>query len=425
MQINVLLIGSGAREHALAWKISGSALLRNLYCIGPNPGFIGLANIINIAYDNINHNPIIELCKKNNIDLVVIGPEQPIINGLANALAQHKIAAFAPFQAAAKLESSKIFTKNLLANYMVPSPNFKAFYNKAEAKKFIANQPLPVVIKADGPALGKGTFVATTIEQANNAIEECTTKYGSAILIEEYLTGKEVSFFVLYDGKTPVNFGYARDYKKLYDNDKGPNTGGMGAYSSQDLLDSNQKQLIMFNIIHPTLTALRNIGLPYKGILFAGIMLTPSGPKLLEYNVRLGDPECQALLLRLNSDILQLFIATINGTLDSEEPNWYEYYSINIVLASKGYPYNSYPGKNIDLQDFIDKYNKLPNLHLFFGNIIQPNIHRAVLKPQGGRLLNIAAIGANLEEAQALAYRACADLDKYNLHYRKDIGKKL
>lgn len=425
MQINVLLIGSGAREHALAWKISGSTLLKKLYCIGQNPGFIGLANIINITYDNLNHKPIIKLCTKHNIDLVIIGPEQPIINGLADVLAQHRIAVFAPFQAAAKLEGSKIFAKTLLADYNVPSPKFKAFYSKTEAKQFIAKQPLPIVIKADGPALGKGTFIAKTIEQANIDIERCMTKYGPAILIEEYVTGNEISFFVLCDGKNAVSFGYARDYKRLYDNDEGPNTGGMGAYSGQDLLDDKQKQLIMAKIIQPTLTALENIGLSYSGILFAGIMLTPNGPKLLEYNVRLGDPEGQALLLRLKSDILQLFIATINGTLANEQPDWYDNHCVNIVLASKSYPYNSYPSENINLQDFINKYSGLSNLHLFFANVTQPNIYQPILKPQGGRLLNIAATGASPEEARTLAYRACADLDKYNLHYRRDIAGKL
>lgn len=423
MQLNVLLIGSGAREHAIAWQIAKSPLLKTLYCLGGNPAFNSFATLVCIDYDNIEHSCVIDLCVEKNIGLVVVGSEAPIINGLADVLKKHNIPCMAPLQAAAKLEGSKIFTRKLLSRYNIPAPRFEVFDNKEAAKNYIARQIPPIVIKASGPALGKGVFIAKSLEQAYIDLDTCVAKYGPAIVIEEYLEGKEISFFVLCDGQNFINFGSAKDYKRLYNHDEGPNTGGMGAYSSPYLLSKAEELDIENAIIRPSLKALQYGGVDYKGILFAGIMLTSTGPKLLEYNVRLGDPEAQTLLSRLESDILQLFIAAACGALHGKRVLWSNSSSVTIVITAKGYPDSACHGESIDISKFLNIYGENPDLRLFYGNVqIKQKSQPTLLTTNGGRLLSITATANNLTEARILAYKACDSIDYSGGFYRQDIA---
>ncbi len=338
--MNVLLIGSGGREHALAWAISASPLLSKLYCAPGNAGIAEVAECVDIGIDD--HPAIIRFCTASKIDLVVVGPEAPLVAGLADDLAAAKIKVFGPSRAAAQLEGSKGFTKDLCREFSIPTGAYGRFDNAREAKAYLARQPLPIVIKADGLAAGKGVVVAETRAAAEEAIDACFAgafgTAGAEIVIEEFLVGEEASFFALVDGTHALPLATVQDHKRVGDGDTGPNTGGMGAYSPAPVMTPEMIRRTMDEIIRPTVAGMARRGTPFKGVLFLGVMITESGPKLYEYNVRFGDPECQVLMMRLKSDLLAALVATADGVLKTFDLRWHEDAALTVVMAAKGYP---------------------------------------------------------------------------------------
>ena len=338
--MNILLIGSGGREHALAWAISASPLLGTLYCAPGNPGIAEVARCV--AIDVADHAAVIALCRAHKIGLVVVGPEAPLVAGIADDLAAAGIKVFGPSKAAAQLEGSKGFTKDLCREAGIPTAAYRRFTDGAAAKAYVAGHALPVVVKADGLAAGKGVVIAETRAQAVAAIDDCFSGLfgaaGAGVVVEEYLDGEEASFFVLVDGRHALPLATAQDHKRVHDGDKGPNTGGMGAYSPAAIVTPEITARVMAEIIEPTVKRMRERGMPYVGVLYAGLMLTRDGPKLIEYNARFGDPECQVLMMRLKSDILTALVATCDGVLGTFDLRWHDDVALSVVMAANGYP---------------------------------------------------------------------------------------
>lgn len=416
--MNILLIGSGGREHALAWKISQSNLLKTLYCSPGNGGTQSITNTVTL--DTNDHQSVIDFCREKSIDLVVIGPEDPLVSGLSNSLTAENIPTFGPSKEAAQLEGSKGFTKDICAKYNIPTAGYGKFDNPVEAINYIQNHPMPVVIKADGLAAGKGVIIAQTRQEAEAAItdmfEGSFGKAGARIVIEEFLEGEEASFFVLSDGINSLPLGSAQDHKAVGEGDTGPNTGGMGAYSPAPVMTKEMEQRVLKEIINPTLAAMTNMGHPFKGVLFAGLMITSQGPKLIEYNVRFGDPECQVLMTRMKSDIIPALFAAAKGQLDSVALEWNQETAITIVLANKGYP-NSYQ-KGSEIKG-IDQAEELSGVKVFHaGTKIEDQKILAV----GGRVLNVTATGTSVTDAQQKAYKAVDAIDWPQGFCRRDIG---
>lgn len=415
--MNVLLIGSGGREHALAWKLSKSPMLTKLWCA---PGNAGIANIAEIAsLDAGDHSAVIEFCKSENIGFVVVGPEAPLVAGLADDLQKENIGVFGPSAYAAQLEGSKGFTKDLCAEFNIPTAAYKRFTDANSAKSFLDEMSIPVVIKADGLAAGKGVVIAETKEQAETAIDDCFEgSFGDAgheVVIEAFLKGEEASLFALCDGQTAMLLGTAQDHKRVGDGDTGPNTGGMGAYSPAPCMTQELIDRTMTEIIVPTLAGMHSRGHPFKGILYAGLMLTENGPELIEYNVRFGDPECQVLMPRLKSDLLELMIAASEGSLLEHDAQWSDDYALSVVLASKGYP-GSYE-KNTAIKN-IEKAEENGATVFHAGTAMKDGELVAI----GGRVLNVTAIAPSVAEAQANAYAAADLIDWENGFCRRDIG---
>lgn len=405
----ILLIGNGGREHAIAWKLLQSKKLEHLYCTNYNLGFRLSPNITIL---NLAHHKIAACCLRLNIDLVIIGPEQPIFNGLADQLRSLKINVLAPSRHASMLEASKIYAKNFMSKYNIDKAEHKIFTDKTKATQYCIkhfnNQDDPLVLKLDEPALGKGVTIIKSLKEAKKYLNK-------NLVIEQYLKGKEISYFILCDGAHYIDFGYARDYKTLYDNNCGPNTGGMGSYSAKNLLTSKQLLDIKTKIITPTIEGLKQENIEYIGILFFGIMLTSNGPKLLEYNVRLGDPETQTLLLRLKSDLCELFYQAATGNLP-KQIKWYKKHAVNIVLTNKGYPYKNRKNLKLELDQL---YTKHKYIKIFYANILRD---KHSYRTNGGRLLSIASIADNKEKAIKLAYEAIGDIKFKHGTYRRDIG---
>ena len=415
--MNILLIGSGGREHALAWKISQSPLLGTLFIVPGNPGTAACGT--NASIKVTDHEAVIAFCRINTIALVVIGPEAPLVAGMADALAAAGIPAFGPSAAAATLESSKGFTKDLCAEYNIPTAAYQRFNNAAKAKAYVRTMKLPVVIKADGLAAGKGVTIAETFADAFDAIEECFEgafgAAGAELVIEAFLTGTEASCFYLCDGKTAMPFGTAQDHKRAFDGDKGPNTGGMGAFSPAGNLTPALEAEIMARIIEPTIAAMAARKTPFTGLLYAGLMLTPEGPQLIEYNARFGDPETQVLMLRLVSDIVPLLLAAANGDLAGHEAIWSSDSALTVVMAAEGYPGTVDRGTIISGVEAADKSGAI----VFHAGT---QISKGRLLANGGRVLNVSATGATLKEARDAAYRAVAAIDWPGGFCRMDIG---
>ena len=338
--MNILLIGSGGREHALAWKLSKSPKCFQLYCAPGNAGIAQCAQCV--ALNIADHAEIIEFCKESGIDYVVVGPEAPLVAGLADDLERAGIGVFGPSAYAAQLEGSKGFTKDLCAEYNIPTAAYKRFTDAESAKAFLDEMSIPVVIKADGLAAGKGVIIAESRKEAEAAIDDCFSgsfgEAGHEVVIEAFLEGEEASLFALCDGQTALMLGTAQDHKRVGDGDTGPNTGGMGAYSPAPVMTQELIDRTMSEIIVPTLAGMHARGHPFKGILYAGLMITENGPELIEYNVRFGDPECQVLMPRLKSDLLELMIGASEGSLLQHVAEWSEDAALSVVLASKGYP---------------------------------------------------------------------------------------
>ena len=418
--MNILLLGSGGREHALAWKMAASPLVDRLYCAPGNAGIAQEAECV--ALDPADHAAVIAFCKQNRIDLVMVGPEAPLCAGIVDDLEAAGIKAFGPTKAAARLEGSKGFTKDLCRANDIPTAAYERFTAPEPAKEYLRRQGAPIVVKADGLAAGKGVVVAETLAQAEAAIdmmfEGGLGAAGAEVVIEEFLQGEEASFFALCDGTTAIPLASAQDHKRAFDNDQGPNTGGMGAYSPAPVMTAEMTQRTMTEIIEPTMRAMAAMGAPYKGVLFAGLMITKDGPKLIEYNVRFGDPETQVLMLRLKSDIVPALMAARDGVLKSFDLRWHDEAALTVVMAAKGYPGDYAKGSVIE---GLDDAAKVEGAEIFHagtrrdGNRILSN---------GGRVLNVCAIGRTVAEAQGQAY-AAADKIKWPEGFcRRDIGRR-
>ena len=415
--MNVLLLGSGGREHALAWKLAASPLLTKLYCAPGNPGIAAEAECV--ALDLADHQAVVRFCRERAIALVVVGPEAPLVAGIADALRAAGIRVFGPSKAAARLEGSKVFTKDLCRRFGIPTAGYRRFSELAEATDHIRQQGAPIVVKADGIAAGKGVTVATTVEEAFAAVEACLDgafgDAGAEVVIEEFLEGEEASFFCLCDGQTALPFGTAQDHKRVGDGDTGPNTGGMGAYSPAPVMTPEIIERVMKEIIEPTLHGMAELVAPYSGVLFAGLMITPSGPKLIEYNVRFGDPECQVLMMRLKDDLLVLLNAAVDGQLAHMSARWWDDAALTVVMAAKGYP--GRPQKGTRIAGIEEA--KATGAEIFHAGTALSN---GQLVANGGRVLNVTATGSAVSDAQAKAYAAVDRIDWPGGFCRRDIG---
>ena len=416
--MNVLLIGSGGREHAIAWALSASALLTKLYCA---PGNAGIAEIAEcIPLDAAKHDAVIAFCRVNTIGLVIIGPEGPLVAGLGDDLGAAGIKYFGPTKAAAQLEGSKGYTKDLCREFNIPTAAYGRFKDAPSAKSYLAKQPCPIVVKADGLASGKGVIIAQTQAEAEAAIDACFSgafgEAGAEVVIEEFLEGEEASFFALVDGRHALALATAQDHKRVGDGDTGPNTGGMGAYSPAPMMTPELIARTMREIIEPTVAAMSKRGTPFKGVLFAGLMITATGPELIEYNVRFGDPETQVLLMRLKSDLLAALLATTDGVLDTFDVRWSDDIALTVVMAAKGYP--GTPLKGTEIKG-LAAAAKIDGVEIFHAGTRRDGKH---LLADGGRVLNITARAKTVAEAQAHAYGAIAQIDWPQGFCRKDIG---
>ena len=416
--MNVLIIGSGGREHALAWAIAQSRELDHLICAPGNGGMREIAECV--ALDPADHDAVLALCLERGIDLVVIGPEGPLAAGLADALEHAHIAVFGPSAAAAKLESSKGFTKSLCKAHGIPTAEFGCFDNAGAAKAYIAEKGAPIVIKADGLAAGKGVILAATEAEATAAIDDMFSGvFGAAgheVIIEEYLTGEEVSFFALTDGENVLPLPSAQDHKRVGDGDTGLNTGGMGAYSPAPVLTPKMKKRVMNEIIIPTVNAMKAAGTPYRGVLYAGLMITAEGPSLIEYNVRFGDPECQVLMMRLKSDLLPALHAVARGDLSGVKLKWKKDPALTVVMAAKGYPGAYENGTEIRK---LEEAARDHDVEIFHAGTRREG---GRIFANGGRVLNITALGESVRQAQTKAYMAIEAIDWPEGFCRHDIG---
>ncbi len=416
--MNILLIGSGGREHALGWALRKSPRLGALYCAPGNGGIADIARCVDL--DTADHGALIRFCAKKGIDLVVIGPEVPLVAGLADDLEAAGIKAFGPSAAAARLEGSKSFTKALCAANAIPTAASRVFANGEEARAYIAYKGAPIVLKADGLAAGKGVIVAMTDDEALAGIDRLTGGgFGAAadeIVIEEYLQGEEASFFALVDGETVLPLATAQDHKRVGDGDTGPNTGGMGACSPAPVMSEDLCRRTMDEIINPTVRAMAAAGTPFRGVLYAGLMITDAGPQLIEYNVRFGDPECQVLMMRLKSDLLGLLAAVAEGNLGRARAEWRDECALTIVMAANGYPGCYETGTPIR---GLEEAGRPAFIEIFHAGTRREGRR---LLAQGGRVLNVTALGSTVAEAQARARVAVERVDWPGGFSRRDIG---
>ncbi|MGY2811602.1 phosphoribosylamine--glycine ligase [Bradyrhizobium sp. USDA 4506] len=416
--MNILLLGSGGREHALAWKIVASPLVTKLWCAPGNAGIAREAECV--ALDIADHAAVIEFCRGNAVDLVVVGPETPLAAGIVDDLAAEGIKAFGPSRQAAQLEGSKGFTKDLCSEFNIPTGAYRRFDNAKDAVAYVRAQGAPIVVKADGLAAGKGVVVAQTLPEAEAAIammfEGAFGSAGAEVVIEEFLSGREISFFALCDGETAIPLASAQDHKRVFDHDKGPNTGGMGAYSPTPFVTSEVHDQIMARIILPTVAGMKSRGTPFKGVLYAGVMLTAQGPKLFEYNVRFGDPECQVLMLRMMSDIVPALLASIDGQLKNFDLRWYPDPALTVVMAAKGYPGDYIKGTRID---GLDAAAKVEGVEIFHAGTVAKD---GAIIANGGRVLNVCAMGKTVTEARDRAYQAIDRIKWPDGFCRRDIA---
>ena len=416
--MNILLIGSGGREHALAWAISASPLCDRLFIAPGNPGTTECGE--NVVLDIADHEAIANFCKLQRIGLVVVGPEGPLVDGIVDDLEAAGIKTFGPSRAAAQLEGSKAFTKELCAEFGIPTAAFARFDDPDAARAYVAQHGAPLVIKADGLAAGKGVVMAETVAQANDAIAMMFSgglgTAGEEIVIEEWMIGEEASFFALCDGLHALPLASAQDHKRVGDGDTGPNTGGMGAYSPAPVMTKAMEARVMAEIVQPTLAGMARRGSPFKGVLFAGLMITADGPKLIEYNVRFGDPECEVLMPRLKSDLVPALLAARDGVLNALDLRWSDDVALTVVMAAKGYPGTPEKGSVIK---GIDKAAAEKDVLVFHAGTQAKD---GEIVANGGRVLNVVALGKSVSEAQAKAYAAVDLIDWPGGFCRRDIG---
>jgi phosphoribosylamine--glycine ligase len=416
--MNILLLGSGGREHALAWKIAASPLVTKLWCAPGNAGIAREAECV--ALDIADHAAVIDFCKTNAVDFVVVGPETPLAAGIVDDLANAGIKAFGPGRQAAQLEGSKGFTKALCTEFGIPTGAYGRFATAADALAYIRKQGAPIVVKTDGLAAGKGVVVAMTMAEAEAAIammfDGAFGAAGTEVVIEEYLAGREISFFALSDGATALALAAAQDHKRVFDHDQGPNTGGMGAYSPTPFVTPEIHAEIMSKIIQPTVAGMKARGTPFRGVLYAGVMLTAEGPKLFEYNVRFGDPECQVLMLRMMSDLVPALLASADGQLKNFDLRWYPEPALTVVMGTRGYP-GDY-GKGSVIRG-LDEAAKVEGVEIFHAGTVAKD---GQILANGGRVLNVCALGKTVTEAQRRAYQAVDRIDWPDGFCRRDIG---
>ena len=416
--MKVLVIGAGGREHALCWAIAKSPILDILFCAPGNGGIANVAECVDISADN--KTAIVDFASSEGIDLVVIGPEAPLVAGLADCLEGSGIRVFGPNANAAMIEGSKGMMKDLCAKYNIPTAGYACFDEINAAKEYIRNQEVPIVVKADGLAAGKGVILCYSKEEAYAAVDyimdaESFGEAGEKIVIEEFVLGEEASFFAIVDGKNALPMAAAQDHKAVGEGDIGPNTGGMGAYSPAPVVDEAMTEKIMETIIHPTIQGMAAEGIIYKGVLFAGLMITKAGPKIIEYNCRFGDPECQALMMRLESDLLEVLVAAADGALEKATLKWSCQSALTVVMAANGYPGNYELGSEIKGIEHAE----LTGATIFHAGT---KTHEGKVLANGGRVLNVTAIAPEVEEAQKKVYHALSKIDWAEGFYRSDIG---
>lgn len=416
--MNILVIGSGGREHALVWKISMSPLVDKIFVAPGNGGMSDLAQCVPL--DETSHDAVVKFCRDKNIGFVVVGPEAPLVAGLVDRLEKENIPAFGPSAYAAQLEGSKGFTKDICAKYNIPTAAYGRFRDAAEAKDFVRKKGSPIVIKADGLAAGKGVIIAENEQQAFAAIDDILGgQFGAAgaeLVVEEFLVGEEASFFALCDGDNILPLATAQDHKRVGEGDTGLNTGGMGAYSPAPVMTEEMTARTINEIILPTVRGMKQEGHPFKGVFFAGLMITDKGPELIEYNVRFGDPECQVLMMRLKSDIMPALLACAQGNVDKIEMTWHDQPALSVVMAAKGYP-ESYK-KHTEIKN-LGPAGQDKDTYIFHAGT---KCEEGKIFAAGGRVLNITAMGENVEIAQRKAYSALDQIDWPEGFCRRDIG---
>ena len=416
--MNIGIIGSGGREHSICFKLKQSNKINNLYCLPGNAGTSEISQ--NIDVDINDFKKLYEIIKNKKIDILIVGPEIPLVNGITDFFEEKKIKVFGPSKKASMLEGSKAFMKKICKDFNIPSAKYKEITNINDAEKFIEEFNLPIVVKSDGLAAGKGVTICDSKEKAIKDIKDILNgkfKLSKKVVIEEFLQGEEASYFIITDGENYIPIGTAQDHKRIGENDTGPNTGGMGAYSPSFLITAEVEEKIKQKIIEPTLKGMKEIGCPYKGILYAGLMIKNSEPKLIEYNIRFGDPECQILMMRLENDLIDLITATFNKTLLNKKVSWTKEPGITIVAASKGYPGN------------FEKLKEIKNIHMIKSNNKKQLFHAGTIKKNdgkiyshGGRVLNSTVVDTNLKTARNKALEILDNLDWSNKYYRRDIG---
>ena len=416
--MNLLLIGSGGREHALAWKLTGSPLVDRLWCA---PGNAGIAQEAEIApLDVTDHAAVIAFCRAERIDFVVVGPEAPMVAGVVDDLEAAGVKAFGASKGAARLEGSKGFTKDLCTRYGIPTAAYKCFAAAEPAKAYVRAHGAPIVVKADGLAAGKGVVVAATVAEAEAAVDMMFAgslgAAGAEVVVEECLVGEEASFFALCDGDNAIPLGSAQDHKRAFDGERGPNTGGMGAYSPAPVMTAALERQVMDAFVLPTLRAMKDMGSPFKGVLFAGLMITAEGPKLIEYNVRFGDPECQVLMLRLKSDLAPALLAACDGMLKNFDLRWSDETALTVVMATKGYPGSYAKGSVIE---GLDEAAAVEGAQVFHAGTA---VSDGRVVAEGGRVLNVCGLGRTVREGRDRAYAAVDRIRWPEGFCRRDIG---
>lgn len=419
--MKVLVIGSGGREHALAWKLSQSPRVKKIYCAPGNGGIGAIAELVPIVPEEIGE--LAEFAETEKVDLTVVGPELPLTLGITDLFEKRGLKIFGPNREAAKLEGSKLFAKEILKESHIPTAPFAAFADPTSAKEYLTKQPPPYVVKADGLAGGKGVIICSGEAEAQSAIDDIMTgrlfgQVGERVVIEEFLRGEEASFMALTDGEHVLPLASSQDHKRVFDGDQGPNTGGMGAYSPAPVIKPQVHRRILDGILRPLLLGLKKRGIRYRGVIYVGLMITDDGPKVLEFNARFGDPECQPVMMRLKSDLVPLLEATVEGKLDQLEADWHKEASVCIVLCAAGYPGPYEKGKEIRGLEKLQRWEK--------GYIF----HAGTTKKDGrwwtagGRVLGVTALASPIGEAVREAYRAVGEIEWDGMHYRKDIGER-
>ncbi|TAJ90455.1 phosphoribosylamine--glycine ligase [Reyranella sp.] len=417
--MRILVVGGGGREHALCWAISASPLCTKLYCAPGNAGIAQVAECVDVGAEDIAGQ--VALAQREKIDFVVVGPDAPLVAGIADAFAEAGIKVWGPSKAAAQLEGSKSFTKALCRENNIPTAAYEHFTDVAKAEAYIRAQGAPIVVKADGLAAGKGVIVAETVEQAVEAVRDILAgnRFGSAgasVVIEEFMQGEEASFFALSDGEHVLPLVGAQDHKRAFDGDKGPNTGGMGAYSPAPIFDAAMQKRTMDEIVLPTVRAMAKAGSPFKGVLYVGVMIDKDSPRLVEFNCRFGDPECQVLMMRLKSDLVPALLACVDGGLNHLDLRWSQETALTVILATKGYP-DSYP-KGSEIRG-LDEAATVEGVQIFHAGT---RANGSRILANGGRVLNISAMAPTVEEARARAYRAVDLIDWPEGFCRRDIA---